>query len=94
MLNGGLGGEEKAEDVEVELTVEVLGGDGVERREFEDAGVVDEDVDLAELLDGGGDESVDLILFGDVGADGDGLAAGAGNALYDRVRAGPWSWRS
>ena len=36
-----------------------------------DAGVVDEDVDAAELLDGGVDERLAVLGLGDVGGDGD-----------------------
>ena len=74
-LDGFLGGEEEAEDVEVELLVEVLGCDGSDGLEVVDAGVVDEDVDLAVGLFGLGEELLDVFELGDVALDGDGLAA-------------------
>ena len=59
----------------IELLVEVIGRDGFERAELIDAGVVDEDVDGAELLDDLADERTDGIGIGHVGLDGDGFAA-------------------
>ena len=50
MLHRSLGGQQEAEHIDVKVLVEVFGGDAVERRELVDAGVVDEDVDRAELL--------------------------------------------
>ena len=44
-----------------------------------DAGVVDQDVDLAELGDGGLDGGFDLLFVGDVERKGGGLAAGGGD---------------
>jgi hypothetical protein len=44
-----------------------------------DAGVVDQDVDFAELGDGGFDGFLDLVFVGDVEGEGRGLAAGRGD---------------
>ena len=79
VLDGGLGGEQKAEHVDVEDLVVVLFGDGFDRRELVDAGVVDQDVEAAELLDGCVDDALRLGGLGDVAADGDGFAAGGGD---------------
>ena len=54
--NGGLGGEQKGFDVEVEVLVDVLDGYGFEWKELIDAGVVDKDVEAAEGLGRRGDE--------------------------------------
>ena len=85
MRERGLRGEQKAEHVEVELLVEVLGRDDFDGSEVVDAGVVDEHIDGAELLHGLRDERPDGIGIGEVGLDGNGLAAGSvdfGNDLF------------
>ena len=74
VLERGLGGEQEAEDVEVELLVEVLGRDGFNGAELVDAGVVDENADGAELGGDGLNEGADGVGVGYVGLDGDGLA--------------------
>ena len=79
--NGGLCGEEKGLDVEVEMLVDVLGSDGFERKKLVDAGVVDEDVEAAKGLGRGGDELGDLGGIGKVGLHGDGLASGGLDAF-------------
>ena len=58
MLDGGLRGQQQAEDVDVELPVEMVFGDGFDGAEFIDAGVVDQDIESAEVLDGGGDDAL------------------------------------
>ena len=58
------------------MFVDVLGGDGFEREELVDAGVVDEDVEAAEGLGGLRYELGDLGRIGQVGLHGDGLASG------------------
>ena len=55
--------------------------------EIVDAGVVDQDVELAERLFGFGEESLDFGRFGDVGLHGDGLAAFFVDVGDDAVRA-------
>ena len=78
-----LGGQQKAEDVEVELRVEELFGDLVERREGIDAGVVDQNVELAEGLLGFGEEAGDVGLLRYVALHGDGFAALGGDGGDD-----------
>ena len=68
--------------------VEVLLGDLLERRHLVDAGVVDQDVEMAVSLDGGVDDGLGVGGLGDVALDGDGLAAGGGDGLDDLVGAG------
>ena len=66
----------------------MLFGDVFERREFVDAGVVDEHVEAAVGFFGFGEEAGDVGLFGDVGLDGDGFAAVGGDFGDDFVGAG------
>ncbi|MGY4431481.1 hypothetical protein ACVWWO_003958 [Bradyrhizobium sp. F1.13.1] len=54
--------------------MEMLGRDGLERRELVNAGVVDEDVDGAERLHGLGDNVFHIFGFGQIALDGDGFA--------------------
>jgi hypothetical protein len=77
--DGSLRGEQKAFDVGAEDAVDGLGGDGFDGLKGVDASVVDEDIELAVGLFGGGEEVVDFVLLEDAGADGDGLAARAGD---------------
>ncbi len=59
---------------------------GVEhRRAGFDAGVVDHDVDAAELADGRVDEFLGVGKFADVGVDADRLVTESGNLLLDRL---------
>ena len=48
--------------------VEIVLGEIEEIRRVDDAGVVDQDVDLAEAVDGGSDEIVHVETLADVGA--------------------------
>ena len=50
MLYCCLGAEDEAEDVEIKLLVEGVLGDGFDRGEIVDAGVVDEDIEAAEAF--------------------------------------------
>jgi hypothetical protein len=69
--------------------VEVLLGDGLDGGELVDAGVVDEDVEAAVVLDGRVDDALGFRGgLGDVAAHGDGLAAGRGDGGDNGVRAG------
>src|SRR5580704_7398374 len=63
-LDCGLRREEQAKDVQVELFVEVLRSDLLERAELINAGVVDQNVDGAELLGYGLDEGTDRVGVG------------------------------
>src|SRR5208282_3553232 len=87
MLDGGLGGEEEAEDVDVELAVERIFGDGFEGREFVDAGIVDENIEATVVLDGRSDDALGFSGFGNVTTNGDGFAACCGDGGNDFVRA-------
>jgi hypothetical protein len=82
-----LGGQQQAQDVDVELAVEVLLGDVFQRRELVDAGVVDQDVHAAERLLGLVEQTGDVGALGHVALDGDGLAAGGGDLGHHLVGA-------
>ena len=88
VLDRGLRDQQEPENVDVELLVEVLGGDGFEGAELVDAGVVDQDVELAVGLDGGVDDGLRVGGLGDVAFDGYGFAAGLGDGVDDFVGAG------
>ena len=75
MPDEGLRDEERALEVGVQDEVVVVLGDVPERGVFFDAGVVDEDVDLAEAGDAVGDEFLRARDGAEIGADGDGAAA-------------------
>ncbi len=76
------------------MSLEVDGDDGVEllfagvgeHPVADDAGVVDQDVEPAEGVDGGLDQSFGLRPVGDVGAAGDGFATGGGDLVDDTLR--------
>jgi hypothetical protein len=76
VLESCLGGEQQAEHVHVELLVEVLRRDGFDGAELVDAGIVDQDADGSQFAGDFGDERADGFGIGQVGLDGDGLAAG------------------
>jgi hypothetical protein len=71
--------QDQAEDVQVELLVEVVGGHVLQRGKLVHAGVVDQDVDPPERPLGLAEQSADVGLLGHVGLHGDGLAAAAGD---------------
>ena len=56
--------------------------------ELVNAGVVDQDVQPAIVLDGGVDDALGLGSLGNVPTDGDSLAARGGDGIDDRFRAG------
>jgi hypothetical protein len=85
VLDGFLDGEEEAEDVEAELLVEVVNGDGFQGGELIDARVVDEDIDAAEGFLGGGEECLNLRGVRDIGLYGLRLASGGGDAFDDGI---------
>ena len=76
VFHGSLRGEQETEDVHVEDLVVVLFGEGIDGEELLDAGVVDEDVEVAEVLDGCVDEALSLSGLRDIATDGDGFATG------------------
>jgi hypothetical protein len=86
--NGGLGDKEQSLDVEVEVLIDVFDGDGFDRKELIDAGVVDEDVETAEGFSRRRDELADVGGVGQVGLDGHGFAAGGLNALGESFGVG------
>ena len=64
-----MGGVDQALEVEVDHPVPLLGGGVLDRPQQHLAGVVDEDVEAAELVDGALDRGDRLLLVGDVGLD-------------------------
>jgi hypothetical protein len=68
------------------VTVKVILADILDRHEFIDAGVVDEDIEAAVVLDRRVDHALRSRAGGDVAADGDRVAAGRGNRGDHRVR--------
>jgi len=76
---GGGDAVQQALDVDVDHLVPLVGQARRHRGDGHVAGVVDQHVDPAEGLDGGGDHGVGVGLDGDVGPDGDRLAAGGGD---------------
>ena len=65
----GTGDVHRAEQVGLDLGAEIIGGELLEEPGVEVAGVVDEDVDAAEALDGGGDRRHGVFGTGDVELD-------------------------
>ncbi len=88
MFGGLLRGEQQTEHVQVELLVKMFRGDFTERGEFINAGVVHQNIDLAERLFRFLEEPLDVGLFGDIGLHGDGLASFLFDLTDDAVRAG------
>ncbi len=66
----------------------MLGSNDVDGAELVDAGVVDQDVELAVGLDGGVDDGVRVGELGDVTLDGYGCAAGFGDGVDCFIGAG------
>ncbi len=64
-----MGGVDQALEVEVDHPVPLLGGRVLDRAEQHLAGVVDDDVEAAQLVDGAVDRGDRLLLVGDVGLD-------------------------
>ena len=77
--------ENQAQHVKVEHFVKVLGRHVLQRCKLVDAGVVDQDVELAAGLRGLGEKPTDIRFFRDVGLHRDGLAAFAGDFGDDAV---------
>src|SRR5271167_2095671 len=87
MLDGSLRCEQETADVDVEELVIVLFGEGLDRGELVDAGVVDEDVEAAEVLDRRVDKALGLGGVGHIGAYGDGFATAGGDGGNYSIRA-------
>jgi hypothetical protein len=66
---GGMCGVDQPLEVEVDHPVPLLGGGVLDRPEQHLAGVVDDDVEAAQLVDGAVDGGDCLLLVGDVGLD-------------------------
>ena len=69
MRDGGAGGVEQALQVEVDHPLPFLGGRVLDRPQEHHAGVVDDDVEPAQLVDRAVDGGDRLLLLGDVGLD-------------------------
>src|SRR4051794_5297875 len=78
---------QKPEDVDLDHRAPLVGRRVDDRAEQHHAGVVDEDVEAAELGVGALDEGARLCLVGDVGRDGERAAAGAVDLLRERFDA-------
>ena len=83
MLDGFLRCQQQPQHVEVKVLVKVLGADRLQRRKLIDAGVVHEDVELAEGLLRLRKQPANVFGPGDVGLDGDGFPTRLPNALDD-----------
>ena len=82
------GGDEVALHVDLDDRVPLLLGHVDEHPVAQDAGVVDQHVEVAEGLDGAVDEALAALPVGDVVAVGDGLAAHGLDLLDDLLRGG------
>ena len=87
MLRGRLGRQQDAEHVDVEETVVVFLGHLLDGCEFVYAGIVDQDVELAERAHRRLDQPMSLGCLGDVPLHGDGLASVRRDRSDDGVRA-------
>ena len=83
MVSGGAADIEAALEVDIDDAVPVLLGHAVEDAVAQDAGIVDDDVDPAELIDRLLDDPVGAVPFGDAVAVHHGLAAGAADFVDD-----------
>ncbi len=68
--------------------MELFFRDRLDRREGVDTGIVDQDVEAAESLDGRGDDPLRIGFLRYVAAHGNGLATCLGNGRNDLVRVG------
>ena len=85
---GGAAAVEDAAQVGAEDVVPDFVGDGIEVVVGDEVGhgaVVDEDLEGAELVDGGLDEALAVGVVAEIGPDGDGLAAAGADAFDDFV---------
>ena len=73
LLGARLQHEQEALDIDRKDAAVALAGDLDDRREIEDAGVVDQDVEAAEMRHSGGDGRVDRLLLRDVELDAEGV---------------------
>ena len=88
MGHGGPGAADQGDQVQFHQVAELLGR-GVEQLAAHGAaGVVDQDVEPAESLEGLGEEAIDVFLLRDVGMDAEDVMAGGlhfGGGLFDGV---------
>ena len=82
---GRLAADEGAGEVDVDHRVPFLQREVLRRLADVGAGVVDENVDAAEVLEGGFDQRMAVIRFGDVGFDGEGPVAQFGRESGDAI---------
>ncbi len=85
MLDGFLRRENQPQHVQVKQFMEVLGRHLLDRSEFIDAGVVDEDVERTERFLRLGKKALNVGLLGDVRLDSDGLAPVANDLGHDAI---------
>ena len=88
MLDGFLRRQQQSQHVEVKVLVKVFGIDRLQGGKLIDAGVVHEDVELAERLLRLGEEAANVVGPGNVGLHCDGFAVRLPDAVDDRLRAG------
>ena len=77
VLEGRLGGQEQAQDIDVEHPVKLFFGKGFDRSELVNPGVVDQNVEPAVVLNGGVDDALGLGGLGDITTDSNGLPPAA-----------------
>ena len=87
VLRGFLRSQEEAENVGVELAVELFLGDLVERGELIDASVVDQYIQLSECFLRLGENTLHISGFGNIALDGNSLTAVTLDFRNDPVRA-------
>src|SRR5260370_1078354 len=85
---GLVSGEEQAEYIEIELFVEMLGRNRLERQELVGARIVYQNIQLSIRILGFGEETSYVLWLGDVSLDGNRFSAFLSNALNDGVGAG------
>src|ERR1700733_6578549 len=88
MLDGSLSGEQRSQYVGIENPMEVVLGDRLDRSEFINAGIVNQDVEASVIFDGGVNDSVRAGGFGYVALYGDGGPAGFLNGGDDVISPG------
>ncbi|MGC4032028.1 MAG: hypothetical protein QM754_09905 [Tepidisphaeraceae bacterium] len=84
-MSDGLGGDEGAADIDGEETIELFERRFLQIAAVTDAGVVDENIEPAELGGGVVDRLGDGGGVRRVGLEGDGLTAGVDDRFHDRV---------
>jgi hypothetical protein len=85
VFDGCLRCEDESEHVEVKLLVKMLDSHVLQRSEFIDARVIDENVELVERLFRLRKKALDIRLLGDVCLDGDRCPAFAADLVHDPV---------